>query len=86
VENSLKATTNKDNLKPLKPIHLKNLRQVKLPDGSDTVFIKENKMHKTNAINVYLQFGIENPHNNALSGLFCQSLLDFLIFLIGNIM
>jgi hypothetical protein len=74
VENSLKATTNKDNLKPLKPIHLKNLRQVKLPDGSDTVFIKENKMHKTNAINVYLQHAGETARNNVLIELFQQSL------------
>ena len=63
----------------LSPLNLKslslNLRQVKLPDGTETVFLKENITIKTNAINVYYQRGAESARNNVLVDLFHQGLL-----------
>lgn len=43
-----------------------------MPDGGSFVFIKNNVVHKTSAIEVYYQCGVQNTHNNALVELFCQ--------------
>lgn len=48
------------------------MRQVRLPDGCNSVFLKENTVHKTNAIEVYYQCGEQSTHQNALVELFCQ--------------
>jgi insulysin len=75
VENKLKSATLIEKLKPLHAIHSNNLRQVKLPIGSNSVFLKENTIHKTNAIEVYYQCGVQDTRDNALVELFCQGLL-----------
>lgn len=72
VENKLKSATLIEKLKPLHAIHSNNLRQVKLPIGSNSVFLKENTIHKTNAIEVYYQCGVQDTRDNALVELFCQ--------------
>ena len=72
VENKLRPA--ESNVKEkLKPPIINNLRQVQLQMGSHTVFLKQNSIHTTNAVYVYYQCGSENPFNNAILGLFCQS-------------
>ena len=51
---------------------MNNLRQVKLPEGCDLVYLKPNTIHKTNAIEVYYQCGTQSTRDNALVELFCQ--------------
>jgi insulysin len=51
---------------------LKNFRQVKIEDGGDYVFIKNNTVHKTCGIEVYFQCAEQSTRNNALIELFCQ--------------
>jgi insulysin len=74
VEDKLKSTNliKCDKLRPLEKIHLNNFRQVKLPDGCNYVYLKPNTVHKTNAIEVYYQCGVQNSRDNALVELFCQ--------------
>ena len=67
-----------EKLKPLQAIHSNNLRQVILPYGSNSVFLKANTIHKTNAIEVYYQCGVQNTRDNALVELFCQGLIFYL--------
>ena len=59
-------------LKHLHSIHSNNLRTVKLNDGSQSVFLKQNSIHKTNATFAYFQCDLENTRGNALVELFCQ--------------
>ena len=59
-------------LRPLHPIHSNNLRQVRLLEGSSSVYLKTNTVHKTNAIEVYFQCSEQNTRENALVELFCQ--------------
>ncbi len=51
-----------------------NLRQVKLPEHSEFVFLKETNIHEMNAINVYYQCGVNSARNNSLVDLFHQGL------------
>lgn len=69
VESKLKQA---NSLRSLNSIHSNNLRQVKIPDGSELVYLKSNTVHKTNAIEVYYQCGIQSSRENALVELFCQ--------------
>ena len=57
---------------PLEADHANNFRTVQLTEGLQSVFLKENSIHKTNAIISYFQFDPENSRGNALVDLFCQ--------------
>ena len=59
-------------LRPLCKSQLKNLRQIQLPEASSFVFLKNNTIHKTASIEVYLQCGMQSTKDNALVELFCQ--------------
>ena len=74
VEDKLKSTSliKCTKLRPLEKVYLNNLRQVKLPEGCDLVYLKPNTIHKTNAIEVYYQCGTQSTRDNALVELFCQ--------------
>ncbi len=81
VEHKLKSTDliKCDQLRPLQSIYLNNFRQFNLPNGCNSVFLKENKVHKTNAIEVYFQCGIKNSFLNVYFFLIYFFIFLFLI-------
>lgn len=83
VENKLKSTKlyHCEKLQPLQKAHSKNLRQVRLPEGCNMVYLKPNGVHKTNAIEVYYQCGEQNTRDNAMVELFCQVIGKYYIIL-----
>lgn len=74
IENTLKSTslTKVEKLRPLEKIYQNNLRQLRMPEGGDFVYLKNNNIHKTVGIEVYYQCGMQSTRDNALVELFCQ--------------
>ena len=79
VENKLKLALNETKLPRLRALeaaYMNNFRQIKLPDASQHVFVRNNKVHKTVGIEVYFQCGVQNTQDNAKLELFCQVITE----------
>ncbi|RNA20606.1 insulin-degrading enzyme isoform X1, partial [Brachionus plicatilis] len=70
-EKYLQSANHANRIRALEKIHHNNFRQVQIPEGNH-IFMQNNDVHKTSAIEVYYQCGVQNTHNNALVELFCQ--------------
>ena len=59
-------------MRPLCKSQRQNLRQIKLPDSCNYVFLKNNTVHKTTSVECYYQCGVQSTRDNAIVELFCQ--------------
>ncbi|OQV24525.1 Insulin-degrading enzyme [Hypsibius exemplaris] len=66
VESSLRSV----NAKPIAPVD--RMRLVKLAEGSELVYHRENEVHKSSSVTTYYQCAFENPRMNMLLELFEQ--------------
>ncbi|KAL1510015.1 hypothetical protein ABEB36_004673 [Hypothenemus hampei] len=66
------AFTSTLNMAPLLPRQLLLNRELKLEDGCNYMYEKENQVHKSSCIEVYYQCGLQSKENNVKLELFCQ--------------